>query len=182
MVEPISPDAAIELADDGEVLGQIGGQDIVDEQLPEGDVVLLRQVLQDVVLLLLDYLESQGTVIVLQDGLIVVDHGLVRTYGHHEGIIEPWMTNVVNGGRDDQSDTVDLIINPAYSGEQSFEPTVEEEGTGVGDINCMDGVVIVVVVVVRLDAVEEVDHDAFRQVSKRFEGSRRLEERYLNFL
>jgi hypothetical protein len=97
------------------MLAQVCREDTIDQYLPKYILVLLVHVLQDVVLLLLDDLESQRAVVVLKDALVVIDQGLAGSYRHHEGVVESWMTNVVDGCTDQEGDLFQLIESKATS-------------------------------------------------------------------
>ena len=121
------------------MLAQVCREDTIDQYLPKYILVLLVHVLQDVVLLLLDDLESQRAVVVLKDALVVIDQGLASSYRDHEGVVESWMTHVMDGCTDQEGDLFQLIESKATPVNRFLKPQlIKNEQEFVTSIACME--------------------------------------------
>lgn len=90
------------------MLREVGREHIIDQNFAEAVLVLFGHVLEDVVLLFLHDLEGERAVVVLEHALIVVDERLARADGHHEGVVESGVANVMDGCADEESDRLQL--------------------------------------------------------------------------
>lgn len=101
-------DGGLELFEDREMPGEVCREDVVDEDLPEVALVLSTDVLEDVVFFFLDDLEGERAVVVFEDALVVVDERLTGAHGHHEGVVEAGVADVVDRRADEKSGRLEL--------------------------------------------------------------------------
>eukprot|EP00160_Parvularia_atlantis_P019346 Unigene7548_Nuclearia_a/m.23235 Unigene7548_Nuclearia_a/g.23235 ORF Unigene7548_Nuclearia_a/g.23235 Unigene7548_Nuclearia_a/m.23235 type:complete len:311 (+) Unigene7548_Nuclearia_a:109-1041(+) len=93
--EVAGADLGVEARDDGKVARHVGGEDEIDDDAARRVLVLLREVLEHAVFGRVQQSERFAQVVVLEHGLVVVEHGKGRLALDKERVSEPRVVDVV---------------------------------------------------------------------------------------
>mmetsp|Transcript_100968 Transcript_100968/g.324149 ORF Transcript_100968/g.324149 Transcript_100968/m.324149 type:complete len:246 (-) Transcript_100968:2025-2762(-) len=144
----LTPDPG--LRDGLEVLGHVRAQYQLDDLGPEGLPVLLPEPLQQTAgLVVLEGLEASGGVHILQHLGVVVHEGEGVVGADAEGVVPAEVLEVVAEGSQNKGPS---LQRPLVLGQPQV---VREPAASMAHLRCVDGIVVGIRVVVRVDTMQE---------------------------